>query len=99
VRERVPLTVCPLSNVKLRVFDRIEDHNLKRLLELGLCVTVNSDDPAYFGGYVAENYLAVSNGLGLSRSQIAELACNSIEASFLPAAEKERWLQRIRAVS
>lgn len=98
-RERIPLTVCPLSNVKLRVFDRIEDHNLKRLLERGLCVTVNSDDPAYFGGYVGENYLAVSNGLGLSRRQITQLASNSIEGSFLLPAEKERWLQKIRTVS
>ncbi len=98
-RERVPLTVCPLSNIKLRVFDRIEDHNLKRLLELGLCVTVNSDDPAYFGGYVGENYVAVSKGLGLSRGQIAQLASNSIEASFLSAADKERWLRKIHATS
>ena len=97
-RDRVPLTMCPLSNVKLRVFDRIEDHNLKRLLELGLCVTVNSDDPAYFGGYIAENYLAVYRALGLSRGDIAQLASNSIEASFLPAAEKDAWLQKIRAL-
>jgi adenosine deaminase len=97
-RERVPLTVCPLSNVKLRVFDRIEDHNLKRLLERGLCVTVNSDDPAYFGGYIAENYLAVCRGLGLTQDQIAQLASNSIEASFLPAADKVRWLEEIRAI-
>ncbi len=96
-RERMPLTVCPLSNVKLGVFERIQDHNLKRLLERGLCVTVNSDDPAYFGGYVAENYLAVATGLGLSRSQITQLASNSIEASFLPAADKERWRRKIQA--
>jgi adenosine deaminase len=95
-RDRVPLTMCPLSNVKLRVFDRIEDHNLKRLLERGLCVTVNSDDPAYFGGYIAENYLAVYRALGLSRGNIAQLAGNSIEASFLPTAEKDAWLQKIR---
>jgi adenine deaminase len=94
-RERVPLTVCPLSNVKLRVFDRIEQHNLKRLLQLGLCVTVNSDDPAYFGGYVVDNYLAVANGLELSRDEISELASNSIEASFLSAADKARWLEKI----
>jgi adenine deaminase len=96
-RERMPLTVCPLSNVKLRVFKQVEDHNLKRLLERGLCVTVNSDDPAYFGGYVAENYLAVCKGLGLSRVQIAQLASNSIEASFLPSADKDRWLEKIRS--
>ena len=69
-RERVPLTVCPLSNVKLKVFERIENHNLKRLLERGVCVTVNSDDPAYFGGYVLENYLAVQRGLGLSQDDL-----------------------------
>jgi len=97
VRERIPLTMCPLSNVKLRVFDRVQDHNLKRLLDRGLCVTVNSDDPAYFGGYVVENYLAVCRALSLSRADITQLACNSIEASFLPAPHKDRWLQKIRA--
>jgi adenosine deaminase len=97
-RDRIPLTVCPLSNVKLRVFDRIEDHNLKRLLERGLCVTVNSDDPAYFGGYIGENYLAVCKGLGLSQDQVSQLAGNSIEASFLPPADKDRWLEKIRAL-
>jgi adenosine deaminase len=90
VREHIPLTVCPLSNVRLRVFDRIEDHNLKRLLDLGLCVTVNSDDPAYFGGYVLENYEAVQRALGLSDSDLARLARNSIEAAFLDPEEKRR---------
>ena len=94
-RERVPLTVCPLSNVKLKVFERIENHNLKRLLERGLCVTVNSDDPAYFGGYVLENYLAVERGLGLSRDDLTLLACNSIEASFLTDSAKQRWFAAI----
>ena len=96
-RTRVPLTVCPLSNVKLRVFARMEDHNLKRLLDRGLCVTVNSDDPAYFGGYVAENYLAVSRALGLSRAGVTQLAGNSIEASLLPEAKKQEWLAKIRS--
>lgn len=91
VREQIPLTVCPLSNVKLRVFDCIEHHNLKRLLEAGLRVTVNSDDPAYFGGYVLENYLAVERALGLTRAQLATLARNSIEGSFLDADAKRRW--------
>src|SRR5271167_1322848 len=95
VRERVPLTVCPLSNVKLRVFDRIEAHNLKRLLDRGACVTVNSDDPAYFGGYVLENYLAVQRGLGLSREELTVLARNSIEASFLADSAKQRWFAAI----
>jgi adenosine deaminase len=94
-RERIPLTVCPLSNIKLQVFDRIEAHNLKRLLDRGLCVTVNSDDPAYFGGYVLENYLAVQRGLDLSRADLVQLARNSIEASFLPPAEQRRWLSAI----
>jgi adenosine deaminase len=94
-RDRVPLTVCPLSNVKLKVFERIEDHNLKRLLDRGLCVTVNSDDPAYFGGYVLENYLAVQRGLALSQDDLTLLARNSIEASFLAGSAKQRWLAAI----
>jgi len=96
-RERVPLTVCPLSNVKLRVFDKMADHNLGRLLELGIAVTVNSDDPAYFGGYVVENYRAAVAALGLGRDEIVRLAKNSITASFLSAAEKQMWLDRIDA--
>jgi adenine deaminase len=96
-RERIGLTVCPLSNVKLGVFDGIEHHNLKRLLEAGLCVTVNSDDPAYFGGYLLENYLAVQRGLGLTRAQLATLARNSIEASFLNTVAKRRWMAAIDA--
>jgi adenine deaminase len=95
VHERMPLTVCPLSNVKLKVFGQMENHNLKRLLDQGLCVTVNSDDPAYFGGYVLENYLAVQRALGLSNADLALLARNSFEASFLPPAEKTRWLTAI----
>jgi adenosine deaminase len=96
-RERIALTVCPLSNVKLRVFDRMEHHNLKRLLDAGLRVTVNSDDPAYFGGYVLENYLAVQRALGLTRAHLATLARNSIEGSFLEDAAKRRWLAAIDA--
>jgi adenosine deaminase len=96
-REQVPLTVCPLSNVKLRVFGTMADHNLKRLLDLGLAVTVNSDDPAYFGGYIAENYRAAAVALELGRDGIVRLAKNSITASFLSHAEKEAWLERIDA--
>jgi adenine deaminase len=88
--EQIPLTVCPLSNVKLRVFDTIRDHNLKRMLDLGLCVTVNSDDPAYFGGYVDENFRAVQEGLGVTRDDIHRLANNSFQASFLDVGEKQR---------
>lgn len=94
-REQVPLTVCPLSNVKLCVFREMKVHNLKRLLDQGLCVTVNSDDPAYFGGYVAENFLAAATELALSRAEIYQLACNSFSASFLSAAEKARHLDAL----
>jgi adenine deaminase len=97
VREQIALTVCPLSNVRLRVFERIEHHNLKRLLEAGLRVTVNSDDPAFFGGYVLENYLAVERALGLTHAQLATLARNSIEASFLNVAAKRGWIAAIDA--
>jgi adenine deaminase len=93
--EQMPLTVCPLSNVKLAVFKCMEDHNLKRLLDAGLCVTVNSDDPAYFGGYVLENYLAAQKALGLTRSDLIRLARNSITAAFLPEEAKREWLSRI----
>lgn len=97
VRDQIPLTVCPLSNVKLRVFDCMEHHNLKRLLDAGLRVTVNSDDPAYFGGYLLENYLAVERALGLTRAQLATLARNSIEGSFLDAEAKRRWAAAVDA--
>lgn len=97
VQERMPLTVCPLSNVKLAVFDRMESHNLKRLLQRGLCVTVSSDDPAYFGGYVLDNLLAVQQALELTLDDMLTLARNSIEASFLSAAEKQVWQQKIDA--
>jgi adenine deaminase len=89
--DRTPLTVCPLSNVRLGVFASPAEHNLKQLLDAGLCVTVNSDDPAYFGGYVLENYLVMQRALGLSRADLVQLARNSIEASFLTGADKARW--------
>jgi adenosine deaminase len=94
-RERVPLTMCPLSNLKLGVFARMADHNILRLLRRGLCVTVNSDDPAYFGGYLTENYLAVHQGLGATADELVQLARNSFEASFLPQVHKNRWLSSI----
>jgi adenosine deaminase len=95
--ERMPLTVCPLSNIKLNVFSSLEAHNLKRLLAEGLCVTVNSDDPAYFGGYLLENYLAVYDALALSIADLKLLARNSFEGSFLPAADKARWIAAVDA--
>lgn len=95
VREQVPLTVCPLSNLKLCVFDSIEKHNLKRLLELGLCATVNSDDPAYFGGYINENFAAVQSGLNLSRDDIGRLGKNAFEATFLSQQEKHKLIDEL----
>ena len=94
-RERVPLTVCPLSNVKLRVFDSLENHNLKKLLDLGLCVTVNSDDPAYLGGYLTENLMASQKALGLTRDDLYTLARNSFQASFLSPEEKQPFLDEL----
>jgi adenosine deaminase len=94
-RDRVPLTMCPLSNVRLKVFERVGQHNLKRLLQRGLCVTVNSDDPAYFGGYLVENYLAIHHELGMTVENLTQLARNSFEASFLSASDKNRWLAAI----
>ena len=97
-RRRIPLTVCPLSNVKLCVVDDIREHPLKRMLDLGLFVTVNSDDPAYFGGYVNENYIAVAEALGLTREELGQLARNSFEASLLDAEAKSALVAEVNAV-
>jgi adenosine deaminase len=96
---RVPLTVCPLSNVKLCVFPTLAAHNLPALLDAGLCATVNSDDPAYFGGYLLENYLQTFDALPqLGRTHARQLMANSLQASFAPAADKARWLAQLDAV-
>ena len=95
--ERIPLTVCPLSNVKLCVFDQMADHNFKRLLDMGLCVTINSDDPAYFGGYMTENYVATRDGLNLSRQDLYRATRNSFEATFLDRAEKDSLIAELDA--
>jgi adenosine deaminase len=96
-REQVPLTVCPLSNVKLRVFPDLSQHNLKQLLSSGLRVTVNSDDPAYFGGYVNDNFIAVQQALNLSRDEVCRLAKNSFLASFIDDADKQRFCAALDA--
>jgi len=93
--ERIPLTVCPLSNVKLCVFDQIANHNFKQLLEHDLCVTINSDDPAYFGGYMTENFVATQEGLGLSREDIYRVVRNSFEATFLEDDAKDRLIAEL----
>lgn len=98
-REQVPLTVCPLSNVKLRVFPELARHNLKALLDAGLKVTINSDDPAYFGGYVLENYRQCATALHLSRGELKRIARNSLEAAFVDAAERTPWLARLEALA
>ena len=94
-RDRIPLTVCPLSNVKLRVFQSLEDHNLPRLLAAGLNVTVNSDDPAYFGGYVNDNLVSSFQALRLDAGHARVLAANSFDASFLDACAKARHLEKV----
>ena len=98
-REQVPLTVCPLSNVKLRVFPTLQQHNLKALLDAGLKVTINSDDPAYFGGYVLENYRQTAEALQFSRAELKRLARNSLEAAFVGDAERAPWLARLEALT
>jgi adenine deaminase len=95
VEERIPLTVCPLSNVRLRVFSDLAQHNLKRLLDRRLLVTVNSDDPAYFGGYVADNFRMTAEALRLTRDQLVTLARNSFTAAFLPEDQKRVHLEAV----
>ncbi|MDV2996666.1 MAG: Adenine deaminase [Chroococcidiopsis sp. SAG 2025] len=89
IEKQIPLTVCPLSNIKLCVFDSMAKHNIKQLLDMGLCVTVNSDDPSYFGGYVAENLQEIESALNLSRQDIYKLVKNSFQATFLSVEEKQ----------
>jgi len=96
-RDAVPLTVCPLSNLKLKVVDDMAAHPLKAMLDAGLVATVNSDDPAYFGGYVNANYRAVQAALGLGRDDLARLARNSFEAAFLEAEDKRALIARLDA--
>jgi len=95
VARRIPLTVCPLSNVKLGIFRSIQDHPLRTMLQRGIVATVNSDDPAYFGGYVVDNYLAVASALWLQEAEVRTLARNSFEASFLPDEEKKAYLRDV----
>jgi hypothetical protein len=91
----VPLTVCPLSNVRLRVFDSMKSHNLPQLLNAGLCVTINSDDPAYFGGYINENFHAIWDSFDLTQDDVATLARNSIEAAVLNEARRQQIMREI----
>ena len=89
IETQMPLTICPLSNVKLRVFDNMASHTILDMLDLGVCVTVNSDDPSYFGGYMTENFLALYDSLGLTKDQATRLVKNSIDASFVEESRKK----------
>jgi len=90
-----PLTVCPLSNIKLRVFEKLEEHNLKKMLDQKLMVMVNSDDPAYFGGYINKNLIECQSALNLSLNEIKTLLINSFKSSFLKEEEKKEWISKI----
>ena len=92
---QMPLTVCPLSNIKLKVFNRLEDHNLKKMLDEKLMVMVNSDDPSYFGGYINKNLIACQSALNLSLNEVKTLLINSFKSSFLAKEKKEEWISKI----
>jgi len=91
-RDQIPLTTCPFSNIKLKVIDNMREFPLAKMIKAGLLVTINSDDPAYFGGYLSENYLAVAEALNLSGEDLRTLAKNSFQASFASDEEKEKWM-------
>jgi len=93
--DQTPLTVCPLSNIKLCVFNKLEKHNLKKMLNKGLMVMLNSDDPAYFGGYINENIVECQIALNLSKEEVRTLIVNSFKASFLKEEIKNKWISKI----
>ncbi len=97
-QENMPLTVCPLSNTRLKVYQHMSEHPILTLLERGLCVTVNADDPAFFGGYLLANYMALVDSLDMSREQAARLAANSLTASFASEEQKALWLEQLQQV-
>lgn len=99
IAEKMPLTVCPLSNLKLCVVDDMAQHNIQRLLQQGVHVTVNSDDPSYFGGYMNDNFFAIAEALDLSHAELKQLAQNSFEASFISDVEKQKWTEQIAALN
>jgi len=94
-KNQTPLTVCPLSNVKLKVFNNLKDHNLKKMMEKKLMVMVNSDDPAYFGGYLNKNFIEIQKALNLSYEEVRTLLVNSFKSSFMKDAKKEEWISKI----
>ena len=94
-KNQIPLTVCPLSNIKLRVFNKLEEHNLKKMLDKKLMVMVNSDDPAYFGGYLNKNLIETQAALNLSKDEVKTLLVNSFKSSFLNEEKKKEWISKI----
>ncbi|WP_122053166.1 adenosine deaminase [Vibrio sp. Evd11] len=96
IAKRTPLTVCPLSNTKLKVFETMQQHNIVKLLRKGLCVTINSDDPAYFGGYMNDNFLAVANAHPLTKNELAQFSINAIEASFVSPQARQELTAQVR---
>lgn len=98
IKEKMPLTVCPLSNLKLCVVEDMQQHNIQRMLQKGVKVTVNSDDPSYFGGYMNDNYFAITQALDLSEHELKQLTINAFEASFLPNDQKMQWINKINAL-
>ena len=94
-KTQIPLTVCPLSNIKLKVFNKLEDHNLKKMLDKKLMVMINSDDPAYFGGYLNKNFIEIQRALNLSKEDIKKLLVNSFKSSFLNEEKKREWISKI----
>jgi len=94
-KKQIPLTVCPLSNIKLRVFNKLKDHNLKKMLDKKLMAMVNSDDPAYFGGYLNQNLIETQAALNLSQDEIKRLLVNSFKSSFLSEEKKKEWIDKI----
>ena len=98
IAEKMPLTVCPLSNLKLCVVNDMKEHNIRRLLQQGVHVTVNSDDPSYFGGYMNDNFIAIQQALDFSNEELKQLATNSFEASFISDQEKQKWIAEIKKI-
>jgi len=99
VNLNLPLTMCPLSNLKLRVHSDLSLHPLKKLMDHDVLVTVNSDDPAYFDGYINENYIAIANALKLKDSTIKQLAINSFKAAFMDSGLKKSWIEKINCIN
>lgn len=99
VKEQIPLTLCPLSNTALQVVDDLKNYDLLAMMDHGLLVTINSDDPAYFGGYMNENFIAISEALNLNKEQIVELVKNGFQGSWMSNEEKEKWISKVDSLS